>query len=365
MPEVKRREIQRRRDRRERLWRDDDAGDGSSGVLKRAAKKILVKQLKELREKERAAALGVKRKRDEDNQNGDENNGKDGTNRSQNGGAFAPGFTLPDDDDDDGDANENAYDDGLQMQQSSPAIAEVNCEDDDNNIKNDADDSVKEIQQYESDNDWEMSHAVQSSISDSIQQQRPGQHNNEATSNDNTAQHQSPSDDNNPFDHEHYASATDAYIASLPVETRSRWIDSQYAARRIESRRECIQAAANPDEYSSTQLRNFLKGSKLNKRVCEIGKMSKEFEERGSASDSGPAGESTVDREVGARARPALQRLRRYKDDAPGSDEDDGMFDSSGHPSNNRASMRVLFGEDDSDNSDDEGGGGIPRCLAC
>ena len=55
MPEVKRREIQRRKNRRERLWRDDDDngdGSGGGGALKRAAKKILVKQLKELRERE-------------------------------------------------------------------------------------------------------------------------------------------------------------------------------------------------------------------------------------------------------------------------------------------------------------------------
>ena len=50
MPEVKRRELQRRRDRRERLWR----GTGENGedvdlALKRTAKKILVKQLKDWR----------------------------------------------------------------------------------------------------------------------------------------------------------------------------------------------------------------------------------------------------------------------------------------------------------------------------
>ena len=60
MPEVKRREIQRRKHRRERLWRGDNNDDGENGIaagggdgaLKRAARKILVKQLKELREKE-------------------------------------------------------------------------------------------------------------------------------------------------------------------------------------------------------------------------------------------------------------------------------------------------------------------------
>jgi len=60
MPEVKRRELQRRRDIREKLWRDDQGGgDAGVGAMRRTAKKILVQKLKEWRQKEAKLKGGV------------------------------------------------------------------------------------------------------------------------------------------------------------------------------------------------------------------------------------------------------------------------------------------------------------------
>ena len=115
MPEVKRREIQRRKNRRERLWRDDDDngdGSGGGGALKRAAKKILVKQLKELREREARLKREAKKSSSGSNTNKDvDDSNAVGVNLEEehmaaaqhyrsstanSNGALAAGFTLDD-----------------------------------------------------------------------------------------------------------------------------------------------------------------------------------------------------------------------------------------------------------------------------
>lgn len=86
MPEVKRREIQRRRDRREKLWREDDDGDdGGGGAMRRTAKKLLVHQLKEWRVKEAKMKLGGK---------GETDGVQNSCDTSSETGAFAAGFTT-------------------------------------------------------------------------------------------------------------------------------------------------------------------------------------------------------------------------------------------------------------------------------
>ena len=237
MPEVKRREIQRRKDRRERLWRDDDDGSGAAGggALRRTAKKILVKQLKELREKEaRSKKRGGKKGASAEEEKKTDNSAG---SQSHNGG-LAAGFTLEDD--------EAAEPSDKKMSNSDKAdgknddVISINSKD--------SRDQLFEplVEQYEAENDWEMSRAVQESINDSIQQQqKPSSDSNENVNG--TSRYNS---DANPFDHEHYQQAANETIASLPCEARSKWINSQRAAQRIQSRQECIKAAADPEDYS-------------------------------------------------------------------------------------------------------------------
>ena len=70
---------------------------------------------------------------------------------------------------------------------------------------------------------------------------------------------------------------------------RHEWIEHQKKQQRITSRKECISAAANPEDYSNTQLKNFLKSSLLTKRVSEIDKLVKDREsnDKGSVEGSG------------------------------------------------------------------------------
>jgi DNA excision repair protein ERCC-5 len=370
MPEVKRREIQRRRDRQEKLWRDDDdnegggedGGGGAGGALKRAAKKILVKRLKEWREKE--AVMLKEKKCKEQGKNGDDNAKDMGDlerTKTSNAGALSVGFNLED--------HNTSTSKSQQLSQCANTSDDIISIDD--SVEADYEQSNTEDRQpqhdhnYESENDWEMSHAIQQSIDDSINQhqgerKRKWQSSSGAVANsdksdndDNDSVYENPSaKQNTHFKHD----ADNEIIASLPNESRHQWIDSQYRAHRIQSRSECLRAAADPQEYSSTQLRNFLKNSMLTKRVGTIGKLveiRKEFESfNGGNSDRGShvGGNSTTQQQT---RRPELQRLRRKNESASSDDDDDNELFDTTISSKIGPSMKVLFGNDDSDSNDD------------
>eukprot|EP00986_Skeletonema_menzelii_P014847 scaffold10411_cov135-Skeletonema_menzelii.AAC.1 len=353
MPEVKRRELQRRKDRREKLWRGTagENGEDADLALKRTAKKILVKQLKDWREKklEKASVGGKGEKRSPSKRSSSVKNGTGSV-----GGAFAAGFTTGEEEADaniqsstqsdevannddsavntdskGGNNNEDVISikssSGDEEEQSKPKANTIHENNNDNN-----DDA------YESENDWEMSLAIQSSINDSIKHQKQQQ-----------IQYQ---------DFSHQPVET---IASLPSETRSQWMESQYKAQRIQSRKECIGAAANPEDYSSTQLRNFLKGSRLNQKMCEIGKLaSKMGEDDNYNDDNGDNGFVDVEEMTnnGGGNRRILKRPNNTDDDS----DDDILNNESA--ATNIVSMKVLFGDDDDDSEDEigieeEGGG--------
>ena len=381
MPELKRREIQRRRDRQEKLWRDDnddngEGGENGGGALRRAAKKILVKRLKEWRERE-AVMLKEKKCKENGDYNADDMGDLERT-KTSNAGALSVGFNLED----------HNTSTSKSQQLSTMKLQCANTSDDiisiDNSVEADYKQSNTEDRQpqhdhnYESENDWEMSHAIQQSIDDSINQhqgerKRKLQSSSGAVANSD----KSDNDDEDPsvkrytnFKHD----ADNEIIASLPNESRHQWIDSQYRAHRIQSRSECLRAAADPQEYSSTQLRNFLKNSMLTKRVGTIGKLveiRKEFVSLagGGSSDRGSdlGSNSTTQQQT---RRPELQRLRRKNENASSDDNDDDneLFDTT--PSSRIGpSMKVLFGKDDSDSNDDKvdndgsdcDGGFLPR----
>jgi len=188
MPEVKRREIQRRQQRRERLWRGDtnNNGDGTDGAIKRAAKKILVKQLKEMRE--RQGRLKKNKKRSNVNGNDgmlmreeEENTAKS----SSNDGALAAGFILDNNDDEKtiSTSTTKAQHESLikyKTAEQEDEVISINSKDDSSIMDKVAMiDQAVAIQSYkqqqkhqnsEDENDWEMSMAVQESINDSLHQ---------------------------------------------------------------------------------------------------------------------------------------------------------------------------------------------------
>jgi hypothetical protein len=306
MPEVKRREIQRRKDRREKLWRDEEDGEEGGGALKRTAKKLLVQRLKEWRKKE-AKLTGVENIADND----EDVKSKQKPSSSENAtGAFAAGFVPAD--------SQSQHQGSSEQHQStnekSDALTEVPkpYEADNDIISIQSDHEIDQLStnnnDEDSENDWEMSHAVQSSINASLSNQQSSNLHDETDIQPETS---------------------NAVIAALPTITRSQWIDSQFRAQRIQSRQECISVAGNMEEYSSTQIRNFLKGSRLNKRMNDIGAL---------------AGKSAVENGDGAAANAET-------------------VNSNAHETLN-VSMEVLFGEPDDDgdgdniNSDEESAGG-------
>jgi len=403
MPEVKRREMQRRQQRRERLWRGDTnngSADGD-GAIKRAAKKILVKQLKEMRE--RQGRLKKNKKRSNVNGNDgmlmreeEENTAKS----SSNDGALAAGFILDN-------GEENAISTTTKQQHKSTTKYKTTEQEDEVISINSKDDSVMDqvamidqavaIQSFkqqqkknESDdeNDWEMSMAVQESINDSLQQPIPNSSpsndtNEEETTtydtiNAKTGHHQTiTSNQYNPTYFNNNNSITNEQIASFNMHERHEWIESQKRQQRITSRKECITAAANPLDYSNTQLKNFLKSSRLSKRVGEIDKLVKVRESNGvegggfdiaaeEEAYSGVGGFATRNNSGGGipTTRP-LQRLKRQNEtQSDNDDEDEELFTSSStnHETSTTANggktqaatMQALFGEDD---IEEEGGG--------
>jgi len=403
MPEVKRREIQRRQQRRERLWRGDtnNNGDGTDGAIKRAAKKILVKQLKEMREKQ--SRLKKNKKRSNVNGNDgmlmreeEENTAKS----SSNDGALAAGFILDN-------GEENAISTTTKQQHKSTTKYKTTEQEDEVISINSKDDSsimdqvamidqavaiqsYKQQQNSEDENDWEMSMAVQESINDSLQHQSSSSPTNDTTEeetttydtiNAKTGHHQTITSNqynpNNTYNNPS-SSATNEQIASFNMHERHEWIESQKRQQRITSRKECITAAANPLDYSNTQLKNFLKSSMLSKRVGEIDKLVKDRESNDSVEGSGSGGFDLVAEEeayssggfaissssIPPTTRP-LQRLKRQNDTQSddNDDEDDELFTSSTNPTasstanggkTQAATMQALFGEDD---IEEEGGG--------
>jgi hypothetical protein len=397
MPEVKRREIRRRRDQREKLWRDDDdedvggedgpSGVGGGGALKRAAKKILVKQLKEWRENEAMMQKKKTQKKKEDDKSGEEGDAsmdgvatlegeiKVGTSKTpSDSGALAAGFSLEDGEDLTSRSQQpftpqirhgDNSDDVISIDGSRDVVDHKQSEVDHCGFQQyqRGSDEDNNDQDYESENDWEISHAIQSSIDDSTNQRQrkwqPSSTVRAAESKDGHSEEAVSDGDHpdygHPYAERHDHSRHDAdneIIASFPSETRHQWIDSQYRAYRIQSRSECIRAAANPQDYSSTQLRNFLKQSTFNKRVGEIGKLietRKEFvvEEYG-PDDNGIANSS---RQI---PRPELLRLRRHNENASSNDDDDNEIFETTSDDKVAPSMKVLFGDDDSDDDDDD-----------
>jgi len=62
-----------------------------------------------------------------------------------------------------------------------------------------------------------------------------------------------------------------ASLLTLSSYERKGAIEKVRRDQRMQSRRECMSVAANPDEYSQAQVRNFLKSSNLNKKINEVG----------------------------------------------------------------------------------------------
>lgn len=219
-PEIKKREVQQRRRRREQF-----ASTGQAS-MQRLAKRLLMEQLK--RSKNGKKSL---------------ENGNGGGN-----GAFAPGFQL---------AEEDAE------QQTSPQKPEDDDADDDKKPAAKPDDSHEAIMKEVA--DLEEQWAVQESL-------EPENDFDNAVIDHSSQQEQSrDATQSSMYNHTHDVFDVKR-ISSLPSHERKDAVEEAKRQQRMRSRREFMPVAGQPLEYSQAQLRNFLRSSRLNQ---EINKMAK------------------------------------------------------------------------------------------
>ena len=257
------REIRARRERRERLHSfkgDDD--DDNEGV-KRVARRLLVANLKKQKELEKAQEQMEDGKKVK---NPMEVIRRANSKGAKNTGAFASGFRLPGEEvhsDNDSDArDENTGEgeivegtvliEGESKSESSPNNNRIANEDDDDEVivLSDSEDYLKSLTQTQqnANNDWDE--ALDAA----------------AESNDDNSEGsvEVPQDENNLDIHA---------LTHLPSKTRVDVIEKARRQQRMQSRKEFMSVAANPDSYSQCQLKNFLKTANLNKKVNQLGKI--------------------------------------------------------------------------------------------
>ena len=130
-------------------------------------------------------------------------------------------------------------------------------------------------------------------------------------------------------------------LSTLPVHLRKDRIEELQRRHRIQSRQECMPAAANPGQFSQVQLTNFLRISRLNQHIQAV--MTKETEEqiqgrRGEAlaSDSNIRillRRDSDDEEPTPLVTGRNQRKRKFNFshlDSSSSDNDDDIFEHAG-----------------------------------
>ena len=250
-PEIKLREIRARRERRERL--QSFKGDNDNEGVKRLARRILVAQLKKQKELEKAEGKLDNGKSVKDPlkvlKNVHEKNLK-------STGAFSSGFNLPGEEED-GNASEGDVNQTIEIEEDDEGDDEIDRDvllvpspdkKDDVLELSDSEDYMQSLtkEQRQTNNDWD--NAIAAAESDS-------EESNESIE----------LQDGENLDVE--------ALQSLTTKTRVDVIEKARRQQRMNSRKEFMSVAANPDSYSQCQLRNFLKSANLNKTVHKLGKI--------------------------------------------------------------------------------------------
>jgi len=235
-PEIKLREIRARRERREKLHSFASSND-SEGV-KRLARRILVSNLKKQKQLE---VKENKKKIEEKN------------SESESNGAFATGFQL---------ASDDNQIDSTQQDNLSESNKLINLVKDENGV-----DSIQNIlsetkQFLDNASEENKQNLVQNDWDDAVKYDEENLADNENS--DSNESVQLPCDEND-LDID--------VLSALPSKTRLDVIQKAKRQQRMQSRKEFMQVAADPDSYSQCQLRNFIKSANLNNKIDKVGKI--------------------------------------------------------------------------------------------
>ena len=242
-PEIKQREIQSRRKRRQQL-----SHDLSGGAIQRMAKQILVQQLKK-RGTHVTAAKRAKRLREAmetpPTMSRETEACQTVVDTTTANGSFAPGFYDPE-----METSDTSHAGG-EKKRSAMVDEVIEITDDGTDYLNLATSQVH-IQ-----SDWDTAVAdvdiSKSEFDDDIERE------SRVDSGD-IRQYTSANPDD--FDPE--------YVASLPSTTRKDLVEEAQRNRRLQSRREFMKVASDPEGLSKCQLRNFLKSTMLNQNIHKM-----------------------------------------------------------------------------------------------
>ena len=216
-PEIKLNELRKRRERREKIH-SFGSSDDKEGV-KRLAKRLLVAQLKKQKEME----LGFRK-----NVKNDCISQTKANNKSSNiDGAFAAGFNPG----------------GSESNHSN--IDQIISE-----TKEYIDTNIIESKRDSEENDWDnvLTNTWAQSDDDNCSQ----------------SSIEIPENENHLNSH---------ILSSLPTKTRIDVIEKTKRQQRMQSRKEFMSVAGNPDSYSQCQLRNFLKSANFTKKINDVAKI--------------------------------------------------------------------------------------------
>lgn len=242
-PEIKQREVRARRRQREQFRSEGDS-------IQRMAKRLLVQQLK----KQGSQVAALKKKKKIETKEGDNSN-KESKDTTTAIGAYAPGFYDPE--------MENTEDSSSSAKPSKAQEEHVS------NISNIAVDTEvvdlledgqadyldKATSRVSARSDWDI---VDIDVEqDGGKTQTEGQKSSQTDDIRDYA-----SSDPNDFDSE--------YVASLPSTMRKDLVEGAQRNRRLQSRREFMKVAYDPEGLSKCQLRNFLKSTKLNQNIKKM-----------------------------------------------------------------------------------------------
>lgn len=253
-PEIKLREIRARRERRERL--QSFKGDNDNEGVKRLARRILVAQLKKQKELEKAEGKLDNGKSVKDPMKVLKNIHKKNLKST---GAFSSGFNLPGEEED-----VNVSEDDVQQ------TIEIEEDDNDEEAEEEIDHDVLLVPSPDKKDDvLELSDSEDYLQSMTKEQQQT----NNDWDNAIAAAESDSEESNESIELQDGENLDVEALQSLPTKTRVDVIEKARRQQRMNSRKEFMSVAANPDSYSQCQLRNFLKSANLNKTVHKLGKI--------------------------------------------------------------------------------------------
>jgi 5'-3' exonuclease len=287
-PEIKSRELRARRKRRDQLFSNDD--DDGTNAMQRMAKRLLVQQLKKQgtksKFKSKLSVITEKTKKKGNNRGKDNQETAAVVGLTTANSSYAPGFYDPQaavmmEEEEEEEKKENKQNKNRSSTRSNPKRQEEEEEEEETKVAETINLNESEIIELleedhyletdvpEGPSDWDVvvidtNDAEEKGGSTEQITNNKNKESSHTTDTDIRGSHaaggqKSSSSDEWLFDADH--------VAGLPSTQRKDRVEDAKRRRRMESRREFMQVAYDPEGLSKCQLQNFLRSTKLNKDI--------------------------------------------------------------------------------------------------